>query len=242
MRKHIFNAVREHAAAVYPRESCGLVVQVGRRHVYVRCQNLAEQPTEEFVLDPTDYAAAEDMGVIIGIVHSHPDATSRASPHDLALCEATALPWHILSWPEGDLNTIVPTGEIPPLVGRPFVHGAWDCYGIIRDWYKLELGIDLPNYVRADGWWNRGEDLYRRLYAEAGFEQVTGALQEGDLIVMQVMAAQANHGAVYIGDGKILHHLYGRLSERTVYGGYWQERTVLTLRHKGRGDDGGARD
>jgi proteasome lid subunit RPN8/RPN11 len=242
MRKHILKAIREHAAADYPREACGLLLQIGRRHVYRRCNNLADNPNDEFILDPADYAAAEDAGVIIGIVHSHPDATSRASPHDLALCEASALPWHILSWPEGDLNTIVPTGEVPPLVGRPFVHGVWDCYGIIRDWYALERGIELPNFTREDGWWNRGDDLYMRLYAEAGFEQVSGALQVGDVIVMQVLAEQSNHGAVYLGDGKFLHHLYGRLSERAVYGGYWQERTTLTLRYKGRAGDGHASD
>lgn len=52
------------------------------------------------------------------------------------------------------------------------------------------------------------------------------------MIVMQVQAAEPNHAAIYLGDGLMLHHLYGRLSERAVYGGYWQERTIFTLRHK----------
>jgi hypothetical protein len=30
----------------------------------------------------------------------------------------------------------------------------------------------------------------------------------------------------------MLHHLYGRLSERVVYGGHWQEITRAVLRHK----------
>ncbi|ELI9007365.1 peptidase P60, partial [Enterobacter roggenkampii] len=28
------------------------------------------------------------------------------------------------------------------------------------------------------------------------------------------------------------HHLYGHLSQRVPYGGYWQERTVKLLRYK----------
>ncbi|MNC75892.1 NlpC/P60 family protein [compost metagenome] len=52
------------------------------------------------------------------------------------------------------------------------------------------------------------------------------------MIVMQIQAPEPNHAAVYIGDGLMIHHLHGRLSERAVYGGYWQERTILTLRHK----------
>ena len=30
----------------------------------------------------------------------------------------------------------------------------------------------------------------------------------------------------------MLHHLYGRLSERVVYGGYWQDVTCAIVRHK----------
>jgi len=88
-------------------------------------------------LPGAEYAAAEDLGELIGIVHSHQDATSRPSPHDLAMCEATALVWHILSWPEGDLRTITPTGHTP-LLKRPFVHGAWDCWQVCADSYKRE--------------------------------------------------------------------------------------------------------
>ncbi|MEQ5179379.1 peptidase P60, partial [Proteus genomosp. 6] len=29
-----------------------------------------------------------------------------------------------------------------------------------------------------------------------------------------------------------LHHLYGRLSQRVPYGGYWRDRTVIILKHK----------
>lgn len=174
MRKHILKSIRAHAARDYPREACGLVVQIGRRHVYVPCANLALDPKEQFQLDPQDYAQAEDLGTIIGIVHSHPDETSRASDHDRASCEVSGLPWHILSWPEGDLNTIVPTGVPTPLIGRPFVHGVWDCYAIVRDWHLQERGIELPNYERTDEWWTRGENLYAKHYVAAGFEPVTG--------------------------------------------------------------------
>lgn len=30
----------------------------------------------------------------------------------------------------------------------------------------------------------------------------------------------------------LLHHLYGHLSQRVPYGGYWQERTMKILRYK----------
>jgi cell wall-associated NlpC family hydrolase len=48
---------------------------------------------------------------------------------------------------------------------------------------------------------------------------------------MNVASDKANHGAIYMGDGTMLHHPYGRLSECVVYGGYWLRHTALLLRH-----------
>ena len=80
MRKHILSAIQAHAATEYPKECCGLLLALGRKQQYFSCRNIATEPNEEFIIDPEDYAAAEDLGEIIGIVHSHPDATSRPSP------------------------------------------------------------------------------------------------------------------------------------------------------------------
>lgn len=71
MRKRIIVAIQAHAAAQYPKECCGLLLAVGRAQKYFACRNIATEPNEEFRLDPEDYAAAEDLGDVIGIVHSH---------------------------------------------------------------------------------------------------------------------------------------------------------------------------
>lgn len=233
MRKHIVSAVLAHAAAEYPAEICGVVTQSGRRQQYHRCRNTAPEPTEQFSMHPEDYATAEDAGTIIAIVHSHPDATTQPSQLDIAQCDLSQLPWIIASWPEGDIREVLPREGVKPLLERPFVHGIWDCYAIVRDWYQLERRIELPNFARTDGWWSRGENLYMTHYAEAGFVLAVGELQPGDVIVMQVQAPEPNHAAVYLGDGMMLHHMYGQLSTRVPYGGYWAERTITILRYKG---------
>ena len=64
-------------------------------------------------------------------------------------------------------------------------------------------------------------------------------------ILMAVRASVANHAGVYLGTSGLaeapdlhpvpnamLQHLYGRLSDRVVYGGYWQECTRAIVRHK----------
>jgi len=73
MRKKILEAIREHVAAEYPKEACGLVIQSGRTQTYVPCRNIAESPTEHFTLSPEDKRAAEAQGDILMVIHSHPD-------------------------------------------------------------------------------------------------------------------------------------------------------------------------
>lgn len=233
LSKLIITEVLAHAEHVYPYEACGLIVQSGRKQRYVRCRNQALEPEEHFTMNPEDYAEAEDSGIIIAIVHSHPDATTQPSPIDLAECDVSQLPWVIASWPEGDIRTIMPTEGIKPLLGRPFVHGIWDCYAIVRDWYLLERGIMLPNFERADGWWNRSEDLYMKHYAEAGFTAINSELQPGDVIIMQVRASEPNHAGIYVGSGEMIHHMYNQLSQKVPYGGYWLDRTITRLRYTG---------
>ena len=72
--------------------------------------------------------------------------------------------------------------------------------------------------------------------------------QRGDMIVMAIgRTAHPNHAGIYLGGDPalpgeesdafgpgpfLLHHLYGRPSEITVFGGPWHDRTRLILRHK----------
>ena len=124
-----------------------MIAQKSRVVKYFPCRNIAATPEEHFVLSPEDYAAAEDWGTVTGIVHSHPDATTQPSELDKAQCDVLGVPWYIVSWPEGDLRTVQPRGE-QPLLGRPFVLGFTDCWGLVMSWFKQERGIELPDY----GW------------------------------------------------------------------------------------------
>lgn len=48
---------------------------------------------------------------------------------------------------------------------------------------------------------------------------------------MKKIAPVANHAGILLGDGMMLPHLYGKLSQRIPYGGYWQERTMKVIRY-----------
>ena len=242
MNPATLDAFRAHAVTDYPREACGLVVVAKGRERYRPCRNLATTPSEHFVLAAEDYADAEEAGEIVAVMHSHPDAPARASEGDRVACEASGLPWWIVSvTPDadgvpsaGELSCIEPSGYEAPLVGRPFHHGVLDCWTLCRDWYAREWGLALPDPLRHDNWWDDGRsDLYTENLAAAGFVPIDAKdIQRGDLILMQIRSRNLvpNHAGIYLGDGLMLHHMYGRLSSRDVYGGYWVENTRVVAR------------
>lgn len=230
LSKRLISAIEAHAAQVYPNECCGLIVRAGRQRRYIPCVNSHETPTGNFRIQAEEWAAAEDAGEVLAVVHSHPDAGPHASAIDLQSCHETGLPFVIMEWPGGEYTTTLPTDR-PPLIGRPFIHGSWDCYGLVRDWYQQERDITLPDFPREDNWWTRGENLYVRHYAEAGFYSHADEIEPGDVILMQYRADEINHAGIYLGDGKMLHHMYGQESAVVPYGGMWRERTLLTLRY-----------
>ena len=92
-----------HAILEYPKEACGLLVD-GK---YWPCQNVADDPEVNFVLNAADYMEAMLSGTIEAVVHSHP-LGGQASEPDRKSCSQTKLVWHIYSVPDGEWSTIDP--------------------------------------------------------------------------------------------------------------------------------------
>ena len=235
---------RKHAEECYPKECCGLLVVFKGKEKYIPCTNTSEG-NDNFTISAEEYSKADDMGEIIAVMHSHPNYSANPSEADKVSCEDSGLVWWIVSVfiedgkpTSKDITKTSPSGYKAPLIGRPFQHGVLDCYTLIKDWYKEEKDITLPNFERADNWWNDGtSDLYRQGFPKAGFIDLgqESDLEVGDVILMQVRSDNRvpNHAAIYIGNSMILHHLYGRLSSRDIYGGFWRECTTNILRYKG---------
>ena len=109
----------EHAREAHPREACGLLVIQKGREVYCPCRNIGVG-TDQFVIHPEDYVAADRQGEIVEVFHSHPNVPPEPSQADRVACEATGLPWSIVSFPAGQWAQIKPEGYVAPLVGRQY--------------------------------------------------------------------------------------------------------------------------
>lgn len=123
------------------------------------------------------------------------------------------------------------SGDFLKYTGRPFRFGITDCYTIVRDFYKNEFGITLRNYARYDKFWE-DESLYLKFFKNEDFVLVDDELQFGDLILVALGASVACHAAVYLGNGKILHHVQNRLSTIDNYRGLWKNMTVAVVRNR----------
>lgn len=241
-----------HAAACAPTECCGLLARFEGEPWprYVPAQNVRTGLPDQFEVDPLTWCQCEDLGEILAVVHSHPNASARPSMADHVGCEQSGLPWLVMGWPSGKLCEIVPTGWQAPLEGREFAFGLLDCYSQIQDWFSRTWRVTLPDFEREDGFWERKrlsdgserapQPLYRNGLAQAGFELVADGLclplqhlQRGDVLLMRVQSPEVeNHGAVYLGDGQMLHHLYGQLSRSERLDFAWVRRVGGVARHR----------
>ncbi|SAK69440.1 NLP/P60 protein [Caballeronia pedi] len=234
-------AIEAHALRCYPNEACGLIVNDG----YIACSNIAVDPAHGFVIAPAAYTRAEEQGAIQTIVHSHPDTGAWPSIADLLAREASSVPeWIIVSvrrgadhWPAIErVHRFGHSADCIPLLGVPFVHGATDCYGLVRRYYLAALNLDLPDFARAGHWWEHAHSsLYVDNYEAAGFVSVgrDAILHEGDVLFMAIASRHGipNHAAIYLGGDEILHHLWNQLSRREGLPRY-RAHVTHVMRHK----------
>jgi len=222
-----------HAKEQDPRESCGLLIDKKGKEKYFPCKNLSNWSNQCFIIDPVDYAKAEDSGKILAVIHSHPTTQPIASQADMISCEDTKLPWHIVNPKTEQWGYYEPSGYKPPLIGRHWVWGITDCWSLVRDWYKEQLGITLRD-------WNRpttpeefiADPMFERCAWRTGFRQLRPEekLENGDLLFMSIMATGLNHVAIFL-DGDVLHHLADRISCKEPYNEWLLKCTGMRLRY-----------
>jgi proteasome lid subunit RPN8/RPN11 len=216
---NVKEVARLHAIDCYPNESCGAVTAAG----YIPFDNLHPEPTRFFDCDD-QMEPLITSGELLALVHSHPDGPYGPSAYDMQQQIAMNVPWGIVVCAKDAALEPYFWGDMlepPPLEGRDFRHGPsgtdnkGDCYALIRDWYRKERGIMLADFPRDDDWWKHGGDLYRDNFASWGFRVDPAAgsnPQVGDILLIQYHSANPNHGAIYIGNGMLLHHLGSRVS------------------------------
>ena len=222
-----------HAKDQDPKESCGLLIDIKGKEKYYPCKNLSNWANQCFIIDPDDYAKAEDTGDILAVIHSHPTTPPVASQADMIGCEQSGKIWHIVNPKTEQWGFYKPSGYKPPLIGRHWVWGVTDCWALVRDWYKQEKSINLKDWERPITLEDFNKDpMFDRCALKTGFRQLRSEeqLQNGDLLFMSILATGLNHVAIFL-DGDVLHHLTDRLSCKEPYNQWLLKCTGMRLRY-----------
>lgn len=214
-----------HSKSQYPKESCGLLIKKHNDVKYISCNNVADDPTETFIIAHEDIFNIPPDYDIVGIVHSHVNGRNYLSKYDLQYQRSTNLDWYLVCG-----NKITKYRKIEKLLGRTFEFNKQDCYNLFQDCYMLS-GIDFPNFRYVENWYDLGQNLYVDNLIKYGFEKVTQP-ELGDVILFQVGSDIANHCGVYLGNGYFIHHSINQLSKRDLFGGYWLKHCHSIWRYK----------
>lgn len=210
--------IRATAMMYRTEEMCGVVIRTQDfRTRFLPMENVSENSKETFEISQKDWVDAESLGEIIAVVHSHPNGEPFLSGADRQMQIQTGLPW------------ILAVGRrlkqfrcCPHLRGRVFEYGKADCGALIRDAFML-MGFDLPDHMRGDIDDDAEHEYLRKHFERVGFVRVSDGLRGGDVILTSY-GGHANHAALYLGDGQILHHAYNQLSRREPFNQWWAER------------------
>lgn len=220
--------IKTHALETPSLEVCGFVYEGNSAKAV---PNISETPKDAFVIDPREYLEAKRTGKLIGYYHSHPTTGSKPSEADKAISERMQLPLYIYSIPEDVLTIYVPNGYEVPLLGRAFVLGIHDCAGLVVDYFKQKLKINIQDFSRDIAAVEKGfKDLIP--FAKANGFILVDKPKEHDIIAMKLgRPTYCNHVGVMLSNGSMMHQVISRTSQVVVYGGYWQRSTAYVLRH-----------
>lgn len=212
------------AEEAVPSEMCGVLVFSYGGYEFLPLSNCAENPHETFEISADDWMAAERVGEIVAVVHSHPRGEPFLSGADRRMQVETGLPWILVT--QGRLKLFRP---VPHLRGRVFEYGKTDCGALVRDAFML-MGLVFPNHPRGDIDEDAAAGFLEKHLENCGFSRVSDGLCAGD-VVLTATGGHASHAVLYLGNDWMLHHAYNQLSCRVPYTRYWADVTHSVWRH-----------
>lgn len=234
MFEPVYSEVKAHALRESPNECCGLILRRGDTTTAKPCANQAAEPSKDFVISAEEHHAALVSGELIGYYHSHIGETAQPSPADLSVCEETELPGLIYSIAQDSFCEFEPSGYVAPLIGRNFSFGVFDCFSLVRDYYRQRLGIELSPLNRELKDLRLGIEGLPEYCEQNGLFTVD-TYQPHDILLMQLFRAKLpNHCGVFLGTNTFMHQLINQPSKQESLDGYWKDSVVRVLRHQSR--------
>ena len=116
------------------------------------------------------------------------------------------------------------------LVGRQWEYGSQDCYGLIKDYFKL-LGVQLPEYERPKNL-ETCQSIFLDQMPKKGFKQIELNYRlPNDVLIMRLGTKTPMHGAILLPNEMILHQKLKSLSCVEPLRSYYVESVEAVFRY-----------
>ncbi len=202
-----------HAKEVFPDESCGAIID----DEYVRFDNQAEDKTKNFVIMDPYFDRSYQDNAIQAVIHSHnndPAATAADQAQQIEL----EVPFGIVNLVNKSVTHLAFWGDslpIEPLKRRHFFYGVWDCFSLVRDYFRIKHGVTFPNVPREYGFWLKNESIFENHIFNVDVVPVPlDEIRPNDVLFYNLHGSKfLNHCAVMKEDGLVLHHFENHCSQ-----------------------------
>jgi len=217
LQDNIKEKIKRHALKDLTQECCGLLVEKDNSIDVFECSNVSESPKNHFSILPRDYLRASRSGSIKAVYHSHNSDNNKFSPNDILHSRSHKIAFILYCSTKDSFSAFDPDRDKTFLYDKIFKIGESDCYTVVKEYYK-NLGIDLadsPNSRKDHTWHQKNPSLIQDLFnlnksnPELPIIEInpTEDLKKHDVIVFEYIKNRGpNHVAIYLGEGKILHH------------------------------------
>ena len=205
-------------------EVCGVITDKGITWL----DNLSASPDNEAIalFDPAESGN-------IAFFHSHPYGPAVCSSEDVRQSILHGIPYVMLSLKPFGWDIFNPHTISEGFEGLPYVYGIYDCYSLVQRYLKTKFAVELPDYPRHyEGEWDEaGWNIFAQEFHKYGQEVPRSQVKDGDVIMFSCLGlGKIDHIGVVTEPPRFLHHPIGRLSDKAIYGRYWENMTATIVR------------
>mgnify|MGYP001218851385 CR=1 FL=1 len=225
---NIQESIRKYSLENPDKEVCGLILVSGNNTFIYKCKNIAQNSKKHFELNPFDYLRALDDGrnKIVGFFHSQ--KSTLPSPIDIINYQNHKLPSYIYSFQSDEVFEVTDKHlKYNKYLGRTFEIGVNDCFSLVINYYKDEFNINIFNYPRQDGWYEKNPNIIKDNYKKEGFRLL---LNNEPLIEGDILEFFNTHFSIYLDGDLLLHHPRGRYSTIEKFDMPWKNKVTNIYR------------
>lgn len=236
-----YSIVYEEALKQFPKEAVLILTEDGE---VIPLENTHPNPTEQFRVSAYDVSVKYKT---VALIHSHPiDLLNpkeefagfyvdyrMPSKSDMQTQQALDIPFGIVSCDGQGVSEVLwfPDDE-SSLTGQHYIPNVYDCYRIVRAYYWQQYGLKIGDHPRSFKWWQEDPSMFLNTFKDYGWYEIPlNEIEPGDLLLMRLIKNYESHAAIYLGSGKIIHHMSDELSREDQYSKY-QNIYSRALRYK----------